>query len=342
LQTFTATGSNTLTFDALDATFTGVISGNGALTVSPGPGKFTFTKDNTYTGGTTLSSGTLQVGTGAAGSLGATSAAVVNNGTLIFNRSGALSYSGLFSGSGALMVESGSLSLTGGATYTGATSLSSTATPSSLTFTHNDLPGTSGFSGKGALTIEPSTSFTTAYRPSYALPSTLTSLTLGKSGNTANISLPTSVSVAGPISIQGGSLYVAGDLSSSAGGNLLMQGTGDVVVMGNVSSTGSFSATAGAASSFVLGVNQGTGVGSTLSANGGVTLNAGTSYLAGNVTSVASAINVTGNLQVANLAADPVTNPITFDSGGGAISLTGGTVSGYSGTVVDYAVLGLT
>ena len=87
--------------------------------------------------------------------------------------------------------------------------------------------------------------------------------------------------------------------------------------------------------------NQGTGVGSTLTANGGATLNAGTSYLAGNVTSVATAISVTGSLQVANLAADPVTNPITVDSGGAAISITGGTVSGYSGTVADYAAFSL-
>jgi hypothetical protein len=111
--------------------------------------------------------------------------------------------------------------------------------------------------------------------------------------------------------------------------------------MGNVSTSGAFSATAGAASSFSMGMNYATTVGSTITANGGVTLSAGTSYLAGNITTVGTGISVTGNVQLANLSATPDANPVTFDSGGGAITLTGGTVSGFSGTVADYALVGL-
>ena len=54
---------------------------------------------------------------------------------------------------------------------------------------------------------------------------------------------------------------------------------------------------------------------------------------------VGTGISVTGNVQLANLSATPDANPVTFDSGGGAITLTGGTVSGFSGTVADYGLV---
>jgi filamentous hemagglutinin family protein len=166
---------------------------------------------------------------------------------------------------------------------------------------------------------------------------TLSRLTIGKPNNTANIFVDGSVSVAGPISITGGNLFLAGDLTSTAGGNLSLQGTGEVTLVGNASTTGSFSVTAGSANSFVMGMNYSTGVGSTISAGQGVTITAGTTNLAGNVTTAGANISVTGNLQVANLSASPV----TFDSGGGNIGFTSGVVSGFSGTLADYAILSL-
>ena len=54
---------------------------------------------NTYTGTTTISAGTLQVGNGGTtGTLG--TGAVVNNGALVFNRSNALTVGGVISGTG--------------------------------------------------------------------------------------------------------------------------------------------------------------------------------------------------------------------------------------------------
>ena len=81
--------------------------------------------DNTYSGATTISSGTLQVGTGSTiGSLGTGS--IVDNGTLAFNRSDPTTISNSISGSGSLnQMSLGTLFLSADNTYSGATSISS-------------------------------------------------------------------------------------------------------------------------------------------------------------------------------------------------------------------------
>ena len=62
------------------------------------------TGDNTYTGGTTISGGTLQIGDG--GSTGSILGDVVNNGVLAFDRDDEVTMAGAISGSGALAVGS--------------------------------------------------------------------------------------------------------------------------------------------------------------------------------------------------------------------------------------------
>ena len=94
----------TLTPNA-STTFSGVIqngSGTVGLTLS-GPGTQVLFGNNTYTGGTTITTGTLQVGNGGnSGSIGAGGVAV--NDTLIFSRSDAgLTIPGVISGSGAMI-----------------------------------------------------------------------------------------------------------------------------------------------------------------------------------------------------------------------------------------------
>ncbi len=117
------TNNATLIFSRGDAlTYAGVISGTGSLTKS-GAGTLTLTGSNTHTGGTTVSAGTLQIGNG--GTSGSLSGNITNNAGLLFNRSDALTYGGMISGTGSLTKSgAGTLTLTGSNTHTGGTTVS--------------------------------------------------------------------------------------------------------------------------------------------------------------------------------------------------------------------------
>ena len=102
-------------------TFSAPISGTGSVT-QLGTGTTTFTADHAYTGGTTITAGTLQLGDG--GSTGSVMGDIVNNATLVANRSNTLDLAGAISGSGALrQVGSGTTVLSGANGYGGATTV---------------------------------------------------------------------------------------------------------------------------------------------------------------------------------------------------------------------------
>jgi outer membrane autotransporter protein len=127
-----------------DVTVTNFISGTGNFRQA-GNGKVTLTADNNYSGGTTISSGTVQVGAGGTtGSLG--SGNVTNNGTLAFNRSDAVTVGNLISGLGNLQqLGSNTLTLTANNTYTGTTTINSNGT------IQVGNGGTTGTLGSGAV-----------------------------------------------------------------------------------------------------------------------------------------------------------------------------------------------
>ncbi|MGX1787734.1 autotransporter domain-containing protein [Bosea sp. NPDC055332] len=116
--------SGTLTLDqagGIDVTIANAISGAGGLRKT-GAGMVTLTDANTYTGGTTISGGTLQIGDG--GTSGSILGDIVNNGQLIFNRSNSISFNGAISGTGGLTKQgAGALILSGTNTYSGATTI---------------------------------------------------------------------------------------------------------------------------------------------------------------------------------------------------------------------------
>ncbi|MFM7186044.1 MAG: autotransporter-associated beta strand repeat-containing protein, partial [Planctomycetota bacterium] len=77
-----------------------------------GPGTLIFDADNTYSGLTTISSGTLQLGAG--GTSGSIGGSVINNSALVFNRADFVSFSGTISGTGILVqLGTGTLNLCG-------------------------------------------------------------------------------------------------------------------------------------------------------------------------------------------------------------------------------------
>jgi len=120
IGTNTVQNSGSLAFNLPGSnTFSGVINGVGSL-VQAGSGTLTLTASNSYSGGTTISNGTLQLNTGAWFGSGS----VTNDGALVFNSSGNSTVGVVISGTGAVtLANSGTVTLTGNNTYSGGTAV---------------------------------------------------------------------------------------------------------------------------------------------------------------------------------------------------------------------------
>jgi outer membrane autotransporter protein len=116
-------GTGTINFNhtAANYVFALPISGPGSVN-QIGPGTTVVTADNTYTGGTTINAGTLQLGNG--GASGSILGNVVNNATFAINRSDAFIFDGVISGAGAFrQIGSGTATLTANSSFTGPTTV---------------------------------------------------------------------------------------------------------------------------------------------------------------------------------------------------------------------------
>ena len=97
---------------------------------------------NTYSGGTTIAAGTLQLGDG--GTTGSIVGNVVDNGTLAFDRSDAVTFPGAISGTGSVsQIGPGSTTLTAANSYSGGTLLAAGTL----------IAGNNSALGSGALTV---------------------------------------------------------------------------------------------------------------------------------------------------------------------------------------------
>lgn len=120
-----AIGSGGGTFDTNgnEVILAGPLAGTGSVTKS-GSGNLTLTANNSYSGGTTISAGTLTLGTD--GTTGSINGAISNAGTLVINRSDDLVFGSAISGTGAIsklgtnnLTLTGAISSTGGISFTG-------------------------------------------------------------------------------------------------------------------------------------------------------------------------------------------------------------------------------
>jgi fibronectin-binding autotransporter adhesin len=113
------TDNGALVFNRSDSvTFAKVVSGTGSVTQA-GTGTIVLTGANTYSGGTVISAGTLQIGNGGvAGTIG--TGAIADNGVLSFNHSDSVTVAGAISGTGSLIQNGGgNLILAGVSTFSG-------------------------------------------------------------------------------------------------------------------------------------------------------------------------------------------------------------------------------
>lgn len=162
--------AGTLAFSRSDnIVYAGAISGAGAL-VQAGTGALVLTGMNSFTGGTQIVDGTLVLGNG--GTSGSITGNVANDGTLTFNRSDAVTFAGVISGSGTVaQLGAGTLTLTGANTYAGGTVVGSSSTlqvgsdgnlgaaVGSLTLAGGVLAPTASFASARAVTLTGSGGF---------------------------------------------------------------------------------------------------------------------------------------------------------------------------------------
>jgi autotransporter-associated beta strand protein len=222
-------------------TLSGSIS-SGGVTIQRGEA-VTLTGSNTFSGTTIIDGGkSMTVGDG--GTSGSISGNIQNYGSLTFNRSDALTYTGAISGSGTLTKSgAGTLTMTGASTYTGSTTINA----GTLVMQRNaPTSGSSGFSGAGALVIEPSSaSFTSAVNypiTGFTVSSSIGGLTVGKLGNTANITLNSNVTAAGPLTFFGGTVTLGGNLSTTTSDDISIYSRDPLAITGSrtVTTTGLF------------------------------------------------------------------------------------------------------
>ncbi len=116
-------GAPAITVNNRTATISAVLAGNQGLTTG-GAGTLVLTASNTYSGGTTVSAGTLQLGDGLA-SNGSVQGNILDNAVLVFANPMPQTYSGSVSGNGSLTkLGGGLLVLSGSSAHSGGTTVS--------------------------------------------------------------------------------------------------------------------------------------------------------------------------------------------------------------------------
>jgi len=269
--------------------FAGDLSGVGGLTRTSSSSTLIFAGSNTYTGDTTISSGTLQIGNdGATGSLG--SGDVINNGTLRFDRTGTLEVPNAITGTGGVQIDcpinAGTITLSGTNTFDGGVNV----VGGTLRITNSTALGdgtktvtlSNGTSGAPHLNIDGSSN-------PIELPATISYVTssangaiINEAGNnvvSGNIT-PTGGGGATKVLVNAGTLTLDGSIApNTTGRDFLLDGAGNGVANGIISN-----GISGSSTNILLSVNkQGNGTW-TLAGNnthgGTTTVTAGTLVIA--------------------------------------------------------------
>lgn len=209
-------GKNTATDLTINGGFFGgAISGAGLVTTTS---SVTLTGANTYTGGTQIATGFLQIGNG--GTTGSIVGTVVDSATLSFNRSDAVTFAGMIVGSGSVQkTGAGTLTLTGASTYQGGTALQN----GKLSISKASAIGT------GMVTLNSGTEFITTGTVNLSDTNTVILPTIGSTTlSTSGTMTLNSLQALGSVVVFGspghtGTVAIANDVTSSAATNALFE-----------------------------------------------------------------------------------------------------------------------
>lgn len=236
------TNNGNLVFDqSADGAFAGAITGTGTL-AKTGAGTLTLGGANAYSGGTTISAGTL------VGNTTSLQGNITNQGAVTFIQTTDGTYAGTMDGSGSLAkIGSGTLTLTGPNSYTGGTTiLAGTLQGNSTSLTGNIVDnanvtfdqGTDGaftgnISGTGTLTKTGAGTLTLSGNNSYTGGTSVLAGTLQGTTNSLTGPITNSSTVVFDQSFQG---TYAGNMDGA--GALVKNGTGTVTLSGTNTHTG--------------------------------------------------------------------------------------------------------
>ncbi|MDM0030792.1 autotransporter outer membrane beta-barrel domain-containing protein [Variovorax sp. J22P271] len=331
----------------IDASYTGLLSGSGGIEKT-GSGTLTLTRDQAITGTTTISAGTLKLGTGVTGgTAGKVDGPIVDNGALVIHRSDAVTFGAPISGSGSVtQLGAGVTTFTADNSYLGGTTIAAgtlqlgnggfsggvvgaIVNDAALVINRSNaltLAGT--ISGSGSVMQRGTGSTTFTADNSYSGGTTIVAgaLHLGDGGTTG--------SVAGNVRNdsmlvlnRSNTLQLAGVISGS--GDLLQMGGGTSLLSGANSYSG---ATTVAAGTLKAGAAGALSMASAHTVAAGATLDTG-----GFDQGVASLRNAGTVSLIGAAAGSTLTVNGAYVGSGGVLSL--GTVLGGSGSLSDRLVL---
>lgn len=326
--------NSVLAVDRSDApVLSGAISGTGALRQN-GTGTFVLTGTNTYTGGTTISAGTLQIGNG--GTTGSIVGAVINNSILAINRSDALTLPGDISGTGALQQNgAGVTTLAGAASYVGATAVNAGALLANAA---------NRFSARSAVTVAAGAVLdANGFNQTIASLAGAGTVALGAGrltlANAASTTFSGAVAGSGGLTLAAGTQTLSG-VSTYTGATAINGGT--LIVTGSIAASSGVTVAAGATvggsgrlpSMTVHGTLSPGNSPGTLTVNGNLVLGPGSLYLAEVQGAVSDRINVTGTAALAGtLRLVPLGGAYLFSASYTLLSAAGGLGSTTFGTV---------
>lgn len=319
--------SGTLKFARLDSsTFANNISGTGNV-VQAGIGTTILTGNNTYTGSTTITTGTLQIGDGTTTGSIANTTGIVDDGTLAFSPAsgGTVTIDTAITGTGNVSIMTGTVILESDNSYTGTTRIAKGATLA-LTDTAN-LTQSDSVAINGTLDL---TQVTVGTKLASLSGENTGVVKLGAQSLTllaADTTFAGTITGAGGIILQGGTQVLSGISTGYTGATVLNGGTLSVTgsIANSAVTVNTGASLSGTGSVGAVTVNGGTvmaganGAG-TLTSTGDIAFNTGSTFVVDMTSAGATALTTTGKATLAVDGSKPLSK-LQINSADGTYAL---------------------